>query len=405
MLTLASKIGPSYSVREPPEGDIGIEIELESQTEFDPHTKPFNPVFWNIHNDGSLKFGYPYEFALIAPVKIDKVPLCLKEFVTLSSRHNIKPLENSRRTSVHVHVNVHEYNHRELYNLISCYWLAEPLLVAYSGQHRAGNNFCLSITEAEELKIALIRGLKKKNYFYNVFEHDWRYSALNLDALAKFGSVEFRSMRGVYDPGIIEEWVNELYTMCQAAKSFHDPDDVLGALSKKGEEGFIHTIFGDRFATKIIKHFGVGWQDAMIENTMSVIDLANALPSWEITKEDEAEAAKVVPKPKVKPKEYRPRFNNQIRWDDPPPVDWVAMAANLRPLRAAGDAIVEGRPAPVPKPKPPRPRAENAMKKIIAQDWINDHPFFDEALIGDAAAHYVGVTRDINGNYQWRALR
>ena len=87
--------------------------------------------------------------------------------------------------------------------------------------------------------------------FYRVAGDDIRYAGLNLDACRKYGSVEFRAMRGLTTPGPIKQWVSILLEIKDAAvNNFRSPREMVEQVSMLGAEGFLRSIFSeDNFNT------------------------------------------------------------------------------------------------------------------------------------------------------------
>src|SRR3546814_4763102 len=91
-----------------------------------------------------------------------------------------------------------------LCSFFALYFLVEELLTAWCGEHRVGNLFCLRAKDAP----AIVSEIKKTLQNEKIYFHDgMHYAGLNAGALTKFGSVEIRSLRGVNDKQIIEDWV------------------------------------------------------------------------------------------------------------------------------------------------------------------------------------------------------
>ena len=87
--------------------------------------------------------------------------------------------------------------------------------------------FCLRLKDAEGVIKTVSKSLEYVTPF-NDYSDNIRYSGLNLSALYKFGSLEFRGMRGTVNPNEIYEWstvLNDIVNL--SAKEFSSPQDVL----------------------------------------------------------------------------------------------------------------------------------------------------------------------------------
>lgn len=354
-LTLADYILPAFLNCPPKEGAIGIEIEMELRA------GNYNNWYqeskmWDVIKDGSLRLN-GIEAVLKNPINIGDLDLALEDYQKAVKFCKMKFVENSRRTSVHVHINVQERRILDVYNIISCYWIVEPLLVAYSGQHRRGNNFCLSATEAEGAVFDICAGVSDGAHFRNMFGEENRYGALNIAALGKFGTLEFRSMRGVYDSETLRNWVNVIYDLTWKACGFKHPEDILSFMSKSGEEAFLELLFPDAFIYNAKKAYGNNWRDSMREGALSVLELASSTDNWEVTKEQEENAKKSL-------------------------------------------EIAKKRPAPKKK-EGNIPAQERLVRRAIADAWIAENPRWDENKLDEARAHFVVWKWGIDGNPMW----
>lgn len=356
MPTLADYVTSTYLNFLPKEGSIGVEIEMELKGG-DPAL--WQSEYWNLIHDGSLRLN-GHEAVLKEPINIGDLEKALDDFQAAVKACKMKFVENSRRTSVHVHINVAEKRIIDVYNIISCYWIVEPLLVAFSGDHRRGNNFCLSATEAEGIVFDVCEGAKTSRHFDHVLGEDNRYGALNIAALGKFGSLEFRSMRGVYDKETLNTWISSIFDFCWKACGFHSPEDVVSFMSRAGEESFLDLLFSEKMVAELKKAYGRDWRDVMRDGALSVLELANSRESWELTDEEIKKANDDLKKSKNRP---------------PKVVKQQALPAH-----------------------------ERLIRRQIAMDWIQNHPQWDENLLDQAQAHFATWRWGIDGHPHWQSV-
>lgn len=221
-------------------GDVGLEIEVEGE-----NLLMKAPEGWIVHEENSLR-GESAEYVLRHPVKKDKVEEYLNK---LSSAlvENKSILKFSNRTSVHVHINVQDLTITQLYNFITLYIILEDLLVRFSGEERVGNLFCLRVKDA----FGTIKALKEsieKDLWMQYFERDQiRYSSINLNAIYKFGSLEFRSLRGTMEVDLISKWVNTLYNLKEQAINYENPKSILQEFSGIGPQKFVEKHLSEEF--------------------------------------------------------------------------------------------------------------------------------------------------------------
>lgn len=229
--------------------EIGIEIETEGRN------LPRDGITgWVIHTDGSLR-GESAEYVFRQPEARGLVPTRL---ATLSGR--IRELgsivNDSYRTSVHVHLNARNMLLKQVYNQVLLYIIFEDVLAEIAGKDRIGNLFCLRAKDAEFFLEQLRAAMSSDNI--GILNHDnLRYSAVNPRALFVHGSLEFRSFRGTTDIRLIQQWVDLLFAIKDAAVRFANPISIVQDLSTLGPEGFAASIF----TRGQIASFERGWQD------------------------------------------------------------------------------------------------------------------------------------------------
>lgn len=235
------KVANYYGYEVTPQ-DIGIEIEVEGLI---PATQRYK--YWRIVSEHSLRDGV--EFVFRSPMKIKDVSKALSEFEDIITSKGYKP-KQSIRTSVHVHRNVLDFSIREVYNVIGCFWLVEQLLVRLQGSEREGNLFCLRAGDAEAFVYSVVEGLKSQS-FLSGFQHNlFRYSALNIESLQKFGTVEFRFLKGTTDIKFIQMWVEALFRMTNVARK-ESLENLLHISVSESPKAFLLSLFDPEFVDYI----------------------------------------------------------------------------------------------------------------------------------------------------------
>lgn len=190
-------------------GDVGIELELEGSLKY-----PDDP-YWVYKEEGSLRGGG--EYILKKPVTLKALPDALGLLDKILSLG--KP-EISLRCSTHIHVNVSELSARQIWQFLLVYYLLEPLLMRTQPKKRWGNLFCLTMEYAEAVFIDLERDIKTSPVPFRSFTRDRnRYAALNLVAIGKFSSVEFRFLDAMVKVDQILLWSKTLHHLVQTGAS------------------------------------------------------------------------------------------------------------------------------------------------------------------------------------------
>lgn len=216
--------------------NLGIEIELEGVGRLE-HSQL---SYWNIVHDGSLRDA-GLEFVFKQPLGGVDVLNALTELELTLTKASITPII-SDRTSVHVHLDVRDMTAEQLFSLIISYAFVEKVLMRYCGEERMRNNYCVPLYDVSPTFHTSISQLKN-NFKGGVFlfgEND-RYSAFNLSAIQKYGSVEFRGHGGAYQKDVILDWVNFILALKKYAISV-DYDKILSFHTHISAEGVLNTL-------------------------------------------------------------------------------------------------------------------------------------------------------------------
>ena len=329
MQTLSELLGIN-----PVQGDWGIEIEAEGQG--------MNPLgrgvpFWRSEDDPSLRGNFPderHEFVLKKPILLDEVSVAMDALIKSQEGAKIK---FSFRTSVHVHMNVSTFTRAQVCSLVYLYLLFEEPLINFCGTSRKANRFALRLRDAEYM-MEVIKLMFKGTHpdWHRMPDDQMRYSSLNLEAMRKYGSVEFRGMRGTIDKETIVTWV-KLLNFIKEYASKHSVQQISDAFFKKGPLELAKEVFGELVNT-------LAYDDMARDMAMSY-SIAIDLPhSFQADKEEKpkpnrkvkVEAALNVIEEIVNARDLR---RQAVRMADfvPAPVgqqmDWADLNVNDVPLR------------------------------------------------------------------------
>ena len=225
-------------------GDLGIEIELEGS---------LNPQevgtgrLWNWKGENSLRNGI--EFVLRKPIPIGHLSEALKQLdYTLSKS---KP-KTSIRCSTHMHINIQKMKVREVFSAAFAYFLIEESLLALQTNVRRGNLFCLRMSDAEEVAATIMASLDRGD-FLGAFNYDrYKYGAINLAAMTKFGSLEFRFMDAMYDANGLDTWATLLYHLVHNGSKL-SPKELLARYDALPVNDFLAELLGKRSASLLTK--------------------------------------------------------------------------------------------------------------------------------------------------------
>lgn len=191
---------------------VGIEIEAEGFG-----MKIVNIPTWRSEDDGSLRGEFPstrHEF-VSRPLAKKNVSEALDNLI--ASQKDAE-FDFSFRTSSHVHVNCLDMDVQAVGAFIYTYFLLEKDLMRYCGEHRNNNRFCLRMVDSDELT-DILKTLIRNGFqdMQRIINNDLRYGACNMAALMKYGTLEFRGMRGTLDKEVLLNWVEALLQIRQYA--------------------------------------------------------------------------------------------------------------------------------------------------------------------------------------------
>lgn len=259
------------------EREVGIEIECEGHNLDIPLR-----YFWEKHQDGSLR-GESIEYVLKKPIPRGSTLKAL-EYLSKNLEDNQSRVDISYRTSVHVHLNSQHMKIRDIINQICLYICFEELLLEFCGNARVGNLFCLRVSDAENF-LQSVRRFIRSGALRCITNDDLRYCAINVAALGKYGSLEFRSLRGTTDPQLIQQWISMLLDIRDAAQLYDNPQRICEEMSHLGPVDFICKVFSAENAAILLQQDGIS--ERMFNSVRLAQDIAYCIPSWDMPKPKE----------------------------------------------------------------------------------------------------------------------
>lgn len=235
-------------------GKVGLEVEVEgngfpkSYEESGDEAadgEDLIPYQWRYTHDGSLRGYDNAEYVLAKPLEFHEVSPAVDDLWQMFKDYGSK-LDESNRTSVHVHLNVQEFRLNRLCAFAGLWFCVEDLLTKWCGDHRVGNMFCLRANDAPAI-VSKLRKLVTKGDIRGITNDDGlHYAGFNTQALAKFGSIEIRTLRGATDPETIKTWVNILNRLYDLSKQYEDdPRQVCQTFSGQLWIDFLRGILGE----------------------------------------------------------------------------------------------------------------------------------------------------------------
>jgi hypothetical protein len=259
-------------------GDVGLEFEFEGNKfpvpeqvyneEIDEYEaeEGVEPDGWKYHKDHSLRGEDNAEYVLDGPKPFDAVEGYVRAlFKELDDFGTV--IDDSHRTSVHVHLNIQEKTIPQVATLVALYFCFEELLIAWCGDRRQGNLFCLSGRDAPGIVTDIRTFLKSTGgYARNIPRDNNHYAALNAHSIGVFGSLEFRSMRGVTNPEEALQWISMLRKLYEAVDLFDSPTEVCEMFSGYGPSAMLTKIFGTDLSSALVT--GSGYSRADVDNAV-----------------------------------------------------------------------------------------------------------------------------------------
>lgn len=269
----------SLGLRNRQEGKFGVEIEVEGKRL---PTTELHPRYWRVDHDGSLKAAEAFEYVTPLPMSLEGIRKALDDLERVYKAKK-SVVDESIRAGIHVHLNVQDYYPEELWTFVTTYYCLEDLLVHWCGPSREGNHFCLRSCDSEFSLFAIAEAIKGKN-LKGLNTDNLRYAALNPCSLFKYGSLEFRSMRGTRDLDAVFTWVKLIDDLEKGAKQFKTPDRVIHAMSAGGSRGFVEQVLGD--SAKLFTN--VKNIDEILKNSMRRTQMIAFAVDWNTYKPERA---------------------------------------------------------------------------------------------------------------------
>lgn len=220
---------------------VGVEIEFENRGALK-NTEAMSK-YWRFEDDGSLRNG-GMEIVFREPYKGDTVKAALYD----AEKGTAKCLF-TYRCGLHVHIDCRDLTTAQLRSFVLLYILFEPILLPLCGEGREESNFAVPVGSNSALMAAL-GGRVSIERLAGAGRDDYgRYSALNLQAYARYGSLEFRSMQGTGNAKDILNWIEILLSI----KDFARKRPKLVELLRGASDNAPHELLGQVFEGDLVE--------------------------------------------------------------------------------------------------------------------------------------------------------
>lgn len=171
---------------------VGIEVEIENhQLRHQP-----NGNVWVIKGDGSLRNnGVEY---VSVPIQASWAPVALQDLLENALD---KSCCFSPRTSIHVHLDMQQWEARQALDMLLMYTVFEGLFYKFTGRGRIKNIYCVPLFDTGMLASCMSK------QFSTTLQGWSKYTGLNIIPLQSFGTFEFRHMHGTFDVRKVSIWI------------------------------------------------------------------------------------------------------------------------------------------------------------------------------------------------------
>lgn len=275
----------------------GIELEVDDPQDNEGiiHPTCISPTWKQVH-DGSLSNGY--EYVLNAPLAGKQLTNAIYQLFDHGTR--------TTRTftgSTHIHVNVIDgMRMNQLKNLVLLCYYFEDMLYGVGDYTR---KWCGYANPMASIPVATMKDIFALNDLYNfnyALDRAGRYYGLNLKAMDKFGSVEFRYFPTATSAEELLSWLKLTQLFKKAALESGTPAKLVDVLStEEGVASFMAKYFSDY---KDSWHYAGSFGDIQkrVYKSMIITEAAqHAAPTVSYNKKfDETRYGRLLKKPKTK---------------------------------------------------------------------------------------------------------
>ena len=219
---------------------IGIEVEIDRESGAPSTVFPsdYSPE-WERKRDGSLHNGY--EFVLKAPLKGQQLVDSIYKLYNEPTKAN-----RTYTGSTHIHVDMMDgVDIDALRTLALMTYALESVLYAAGDMSRQWCGFANRLSSAPSEVVEGIMAIKSYTSFINATSVS-RYYGLNLQALTKYGSVEFRYFPTAESADELVRWVKLVQIFKKAALEIGTTDKLIALLTtEEGYNSFLATYFSE----------------------------------------------------------------------------------------------------------------------------------------------------------------
>lgn len=250
----------------------GLELELEDVGEV------AAPHRWKATDEPSLRNGV--EFVLKEPLSDTLLKNAVMRLCNVLGQATFT---KSIRCSTHVHCNVSDMSNFRIYEAVLTYLLIEDILVSTQGPDRVGNLHCLRASDAGSIIWDLHTSLDTSLFSY-FNQNNHKYGAVNLAAVKKYGSLEFRFFRPMSDETEIMAWLHGLSHLIRNSSTI-GVDKIIEKEDTMSIQDLLKLLVGEELACMLVLSAPADVLERGLSNTVQVGSVYRKLKRMQMQQE------------------------------------------------------------------------------------------------------------------------
>lgn len=295
---------------------MGVEIEVERTS--DSHLPSASTIsnYWRTTTDGSLADGR--EFVLSTPLAGDRLSQAIS---TMFATAKFQQLATS---STHIHMNMAETTTTidTLKHVVALVYMLEPVLWKVGDPCRKWCGFTHSIYRLPAGVLRTLMSADDHNQAVVVEEVRGisRYFGLNLQALRKYGSLEFRYFPTATSGAMLHNWICLVQNFKRAAVAIKDMSSLEAIVSSEQEYAEFITKYFSEWKNVVAEVAPLSYAQEKFYELQGLCHVGDALPVY--TPESSHPAlARVIKRKRKTPKSMSVSATNVQTMDRPEEID------------------------------------------------------------------------------------
>lgn len=247
---------------------VGIEQELEGMPRHD------SLPGWRTEPDGSLR-NYGIEYVFDGPAGGLEAEMRIASFAEMAAK--AKPIINER-TATHVHIDFRDATMQDIGRFCAVYCVLEDTLFQLCDKSRIDNPFCVPFTSSSQMMNGLTMLLRSSQLPRSVLSESFRYGALNIASLPRYGTLEVRMRETILSESELLFWCNIFLAIKQFVRNWNDmsPANIVQTMSAAG----VDTVMGTILTNDIWNEIKSRIPDADVRVFNSAQELQSSFTPW-----------------------------------------------------------------------------------------------------------------------------